>query len=380
MLKIPDDVIVSPAGEGRWVAQNIFARTALGLNTAALEAVRALERGYREISVGALLCWDIERYPHLECAMANPVWFVQNAVQWPTAEQVSPAQLAELCKKHFILVDDDAAYRARFQPKRHEVDHDRFGDFRDRLKQEFALHYPDRNNWWLDQKFTPDRRELKETAYKYVQEFSLKRFFLRKISRGQTVLDLGCGTGYYTNMMAQRGAHAIGIDPNESLINIGRANAHPGAEFHALHPGSPGGLAAVPDKCSDSVFMIDTYLMYFKAADFSADLAHLFADLRRVLKPGGSFFICDPHPVFLFHPWLGEADRPFTVVSEYREKQFGVVGTFEWYVKSASRFGFALFDFEEFDPDPAWEKTDPRGFHFSRQFPLWGMWEFRPVA
>lgn len=36
--------------------------------------------------------------------------------------------------------------------------------------------------------------------------------------RGRRVLDAGCGTGYFTRMLAERGAHVIGVEPAEAMV------------------------------------------------------------------------------------------------------------------------------------------------------------------
>lgn len=123
--------------------------------------------------------------------------------------------------------------------------------------------------------------------------------------------------------------------------------------------------------------MSDTYVMYYKNVDFPSDLGCLYNDLRRILKKGGRFVICEPHPVFLHQPWLGSLERPFTVLTEYRHKTYGIIGTFEWHVKAAVENGFGLVKLEEFGPDPAFAAVDQRGYAFARQFPLWALYEFK---
>lgn len=378
---IPSDVIVLPAG-GRWIALNIFARSAIGLDTSSLGAMQdaatlapealAAKHGNARFTV-----WEIYRFPYFACSVANPAWFINDPSQWPPAESLDIAELVKRLSAIDMLIDNKAAYRARFAPKRQEVDHGRYGDFRQQLNQELALNCPDRHNWWTDQKFTPDRRALLENSYKYVQQYNLKRFFAARFGSGHEVIDLGCGTGYYTNLIAATGASAFGIDPARALIDIARATAHPNARFAARAAGQPGGLDDIGDATAHFVFMSDAFLMYHQTSYFPADPELLFADLRRILKKGGSFIICEPHPVFLHQPWLGDPDRPFTLLTEYREKSYTVVGTFEWHLKVALNRGFALTGFEELAPDPAFQEVDERGYFFARQFPLWALYEFR---
>src|SRR5262244_2716428 len=48
--------------------------------------------------------------------------------------------------------------------------------------------------------------------------------------RGLAVLDAGCGTGYLSGMLRDRGARVTGVDFAERMIAIARAD-HPGIDF-----------------------------------------------------------------------------------------------------------------------------------------------------
>ncbi len=43
--------------------------------------------------------------------------------------------------------------------------------------------------------------------------------------RGRRVLDAGCGNGYFSRMLAGRGAEVTGVEPAESLISFAREKA-----------------------------------------------------------------------------------------------------------------------------------------------------------
>jgi trans-aconitate methyltransferase len=48
--------------------------------------------------------------------------------------------------------------------------------------------------------------------------------------QGERILDLGCGTGYLTNLIAQAGARVVGIDKSASMIERAQA-AYPDLDF-----------------------------------------------------------------------------------------------------------------------------------------------------
>src|SRR5260221_12982506 len=48
--------------------------------------------------------------------------------------------------------------------------------------------------------------------------------------RGRAVLDAGCGTGYLTKQLSDRGAKVIGVDFSQRMIEIARAD-YPALDF-----------------------------------------------------------------------------------------------------------------------------------------------------
>ena len=122
--------------------------------------------------------------------------------------------------------------------------------------------------------------------------------------------------------------------------------------------------------------------IYFVAPDPNqvADINTLFADIRRILKPDGLLLSVEPHYIFWLLPWLGEGDRPFTVLTEYREKFFGVTPTISTLIQAFAKGGFAVTWMEEMYPDSAFEAVDPRAYHFACQFPLWQMFELKQTG
>jgi len=104
---------------------------------------------------------------------------------------------------------------------------------------------------------------------------------------GQQVLDLGCGTGRYCLLLAQRGAKVVGIDPSSNMIkqakrkltNSGQITLHRAA-LDALH---------FPDGQFDLVVSALTL-------SHLPELEPTFREMGRVLKTGGRLVISDVHP------------------------------------------------------------------------------------
>jgi SAM-dependent methyltransferase len=104
---------------------------------------------------------------------------------------------------------------------------------------------------------------------------------------GLAVLDAGCGTGYLTRKLSERGACVIGVDFSEKMIEIARAKA-PQLDFRV---DSCSALSSVQDGSVDLVIS-DYVLMDTPDLD---ETVHAF---YRVLNGTGIAIIVFSHPCF----------------------------------------------------------------------------------
>lgn len=102
------------------------------------------------------------------------------------------------------------------------------------------------------------------------------------LERGQTVLDVGCGTGAAARFAAAKvgtAGQVIGIDVNAGMIEVARSRpAAEGAPI-AWHTGSAYALPLEAERV-DVVLCAQT-------VQFLADRAAALAEMYRVLRPGG---------------------------------------------------------------------------------------------
>ncbi|WP_044186021.1 class I SAM-dependent methyltransferase [Hyalangium minutum] len=101
------------------------------------------------------------------------------------------------------------------------------------------------------------------------------------------VLEIGCGTGKNTEWLAARARSLVALDGSEQMLR--RARERPGVQSvqfvqHDLRERWP-----VPDASRD---MITCNLVL----EHIEDLSVVFSEARRVLRPGGAFFVCELHP------------------------------------------------------------------------------------
>jgi SAM-dependent methyltransferase len=129
----------------------------------------------------------------------------------------------------------------------------------------------------------PDRYELENKALDHAGHVLVA---MREIApwAGRTILDLGCGTGYWLNRYATEAAKVIGIEPDPTLRGMARAAAAalPGTDVLA------GSAEHIPlrDDCAD---VVHARFAYFFPPGTDAGLA----EVLRVLRPGGHLAAVD---------------------------------------------------------------------------------------
>ncbi len=114
--------------------------------------------------------------------------------------------------------------------------------------------------------------------------------FVRWTDDGQ-LLDVGCGTGRYVAQMAAVGWQAEGIDPSASAVAAGRRAGL------AIQEGTLPGTD-LPEASFDAVTM-------WHALEHVPSPAATLLEVRRVLRPGGRFYLTVPRLDSLMARWLG---------------------------------------------------------------------------
>lgn len=77
------------------------------------------------------------------------------------------------------------------------------------------------NNW---------NASLYDQKHSFVSEYGKSLIPLLEPQPGESILDLGCGTGHLTKAIAETGAHVVGIDSSPSMIETARTT-YPDLEF-----------------------------------------------------------------------------------------------------------------------------------------------------
>jgi SAM-dependent methyltransferase len=126
---------------------------------------------------------------------------------------------------------------------------------------------------WEKGDFTRIAASMRESADALVEELG--------ITEGLEVLDLGCGDGTTALPAAQRGAHVLGVDIAENLVEAGNARArHLGVTNCTFQAGDASDLRELEDDRFDLVVSIFGAMFAPRPFDVAREMV-------RVTRPGG---------------------------------------------------------------------------------------------
>ena len=169
----------------------------------------------------------------------------------------------------------------------------------------------------------------------------------------QPCLDLGCGFGHYSLMLAERGGYVTAIDRSALMIAAARKySAHERIHYQQM-------------AMEDATFPDATFGVVISnlALHYLADLAAMIGKVYRWLRPGGSFVLTVEHPIFTatrnapLATWHdGEAHTEWIITNYFstgpRQGPFGLHyhHTLQEYVATLQAAGFLLQEIVEPQP------------------------------
>ena len=132
---------------------------------------------------------------------------------------------------------------------------------------------------------------------------------------GRSVIDIGCGEGRFCRLLSELGAAVTGVDLTEALIEQAR---NVGSDKETYLVGDAEDLKEIPNDA------FDLAVSYIVLVDL-VDLRRSIQEAYRVLRPGGSFIVCNIHPmrtaVKSTDGWISDRSRKlFYPVDNYTEE------------------------------------------------------------
>jgi ubiquinone/menaquinone biosynthesis C-methylase UbiE len=115
---------------------------------------------------------------------------------------------------------------------------------------------------------------------------SRKRYeFAARYVEGKGVLDMGCGEGYGSAMLAEKAVSVVGTDVSKDVIAYAAAK-YPleNVQFRAM----PADKHSFPDTCFDAVVCLELI-------EHVQDHLAVIREIHRLLKPGGTLILSTPN-------------------------------------------------------------------------------------
>ena len=172
---------------------------------------------------------------------------------------------------------------------------------------------------------------------------------------GGIYLDIGCGTGNYTNELQKKGLNLIGIDPSEKMLEVARLkNDHTDWRVGSAE------ATNLPNESIDGI--VGSLTMHHWDS-----LPMAFGELYRVLKPNGNIVVFTSTPKQMRGYWLNHYFPKMLADSIHQ------MPTLESVEQAMTQSGFQINGYEAYHIQPDLEdkflycgKHDP-GLYFDEQ-------------
>lgn len=201
-------------------------------------------------------------------------------------------------------------------------------------------------------------------------------------ARGMNVIELGCGTAYFSAWLARRGARPVGVDNSPAQLETARKMQEQFGLQFPLHLGNAENLS-FPDASFD--LAISEY-----GASIWCDPYVWIPEAARVLGPGGEM-------VFLVNSMLSMLCTPIdaiagTMASERLERPLFGMHRFEWpddesvefhlphgeMIRLLHQSGFEILNLVEIQaPAETHRSSDTVTYEWARKWPIEEIWKAR---
>ena len=149
--------------------------------------------------------------------------------------------------------------------------------------------------------------DVPEENYWYRRHLVVYEWIARRVA-GARVIDMACGEGYGSNLLAGAAASVIGVDANPAAHEHARARyREPNLRFERAL------IEAFAEPCDAIVFL--------QTIEHVRDAGAILDHFKAILGPGGTAYISTPNLLTLAPPGAEKSDNPWHL-HEYRAAEF----------------------------------------------------------
>ena len=149
--------------------------------------------------------------------------------------------------------------------------------------------------------------DVPEENYWYRRHEAVYEWIAQRVA-GLDVVDMACGEGYGSSILARRAARVTGVDAN------------PEAYEHARAKYTRPGLTFARDLVQTWAEPVDA-VVFLQTIEHVEDPAAILEHFKRILKGGGVAYVSTPNVLTLAGPDREKSDNPWHV-KEYRAGEF----------------------------------------------------------
>ena len=144
-----------------------------------------------------------------------------------------------------------------------------------------------------------------EEVFEYYRHLCPYHVVVRDVPPQSTVLEVGCGAGYGANYVSRTIKNVTATDVSDQAVQYARARS----------------VTFLPASGTLLPFTADSFdaVLSFQVIEHVQDVGAYLAEVRRVLKPGGRFFLTTPNRRLRLLPFE-EPWNPYHV-HEYRDAE-----------------------------------------------------------
>jgi ubiquinone/menaquinone biosynthesis C-methylase UbiE len=136
--------------------------------------------------------------------------------------------------------------------------------------------------------------------HRWITDFMAREMvfsWCKESASGKNVLDLGCGEGYFSRMVAQYAHSVLGIDLSDSMVDLAERQTASFQNVSFLR----GDVCELQEYIEQESFDICVSNFVLNNIPSELDIQRFFSSIFFVLRRRGKFCVSFPHPCFMLY-------------------------------------------------------------------------------